>query len=142
MSLRENITSSVTKRPISILRFIGVRKNIWIKNKSSKRARILLTPTQIGHISKIGVNGPGSIGANAEIQWEGTAHETDEIIGKGKTREFWLKTSDVYLTIFIEFDTGWKQFRKNRLVNGWRTNYNIIEANFDECVEIQEVSPN
>jgi len=122
----------MTNRPDrSIARFLGFRKSFWIYNKCSKRARILITPTAIGRISQIGIDN-----VNASINWEGTSQVTDEVIAADRSRKFYAETSQVYLTIFIEFDSGWKQLRKNKLLHGWRHNYNISEIQLDECIDL------
>ena len=123
--------SKVIRPDMSLLRFMGLRKNFWVYNKSSKRARVIITTTAIGRITKIGVDK-----FSADIQWEGSAKETDEVISAGRRRKFYSETSQVYLTIFIEIDSVWKQLRKNKLLQGWRQDYHINDNQFVECMDI------
>ena len=129
-----NIVKSVQPRPISIMRFIGIRKSIIINNKCDCRAKIILSATPIGRITKIGIT--GKFGANAEIQWTGKDRQSMEVMAPGVSRKINSPTSSSYITIFIEINSDWKLLRKDKLINNWRQNYSILQRNLIECIDI------
>ena len=80
-----NIIKSTKRRPMSIMRFIGIQKSIIINNKCDCRAKIILSATPIGRITKIGIT--GKFGANAEIQWTGKDRQSMEVMAPGVSRK-------------------------------------------------------
>ena len=129
-----NIIKSIQTRPMSIMRFIGIRKSIIINNKCDCRAKIILSATPIGRITKIGIT--GKFGANAEIQWTGKDRQSMEVMAPGVSRKINSPTSSSYITIFIEINSDWKLLRKDKLINNWRQNYSILQRNLIECIDI------
>ena len=129
-----NIIKSTQRRPMSIMRFIGIRKSIIINNKCDCRAKIILSATPIGRITKIGIT--GKFGANAEIQWTGKDRQSMEVMAPGVSRKINSPTSSSYITIFIEINSDWKLLRKDKLINNWRQNYSILQRNLIECIDI------
>ena len=129
-----NIIKSTQRRPMSIMRFIGIRKSIIINNKCDCRAKIILSATPIGRITKIGIT--GNVGANAEIQWTGRDRPSMEVMAPGVSRKMYSPTSSSYISIFIEIDSDWKLLRKDKLINNWRQSYNILQRNLIECIDI------
>jgi hypothetical protein len=120
---------------MSFMRFIGIRKSLIIYNRCKHRIQVIVSPTPIGRVTKIGgtVNG---IGANAEIQWEGKERQSLEVIGPKRSRKIYSSTSSSYVTILVEIDSEWKLLRKDKLINHWRHNYNVLESNMIECIDI------
>ena len=129
-----NIIKSTQRRSMSIMRFIGIRKSIIINNKCDCRAKIILSATPIGRITKIGIT--GKFGANAEIQWTGKDRQSMEVMAPGVSRKINSPTSSSYITIFIEINSDWKLLRKDKLINNWRQNYSILQRNLIECIDI------
>jgi len=129
-----NIIKSIQTRPMSIMRFIGIRKSIIINNRCDCRAKIILSATPIGRITKIGIT--GKIGATAEIQWTGKDRQSMEVMAPGVSRKINSPTSSSYITIFIEINSDWKLLRKDKLINNWRQNYSILQRNLIECIDI------
>ena len=129
-----NIIKSIQTRPMSIMRFIGIRKSFIINNKCDCRAKIILSATPIGRITKIGIT--GKFGANAEIQWTGKDRQSMEVMAPGVSRKINSPTSSSYITIFIEINSDWKLLRKDKLINNWRQNYSILQRNLIECIDI------
>ena len=129
-----NIIKSIQTRPMSIMRFIGIRKSIIINNRCDCRAKIILSATPIGRITKIGIT--GKFGANAEIQWTGKDRQSMEVLAPGVSRKINSPTSSSYITIFIEINSDWKLLRKDKLINNWRQNYSILQRNLIECIDI------
>ena len=129
-----NIIKSTQRRPMSIMRFIGIRKSFIINNKCDCRAKIILSATPIGRITKIGIT--GKFGANAEIQWTGKDRQSMEVLAPGVSRKINSPTSSSYITIFIEINSDWKLLRKDKLINNWRQNYSILQRNLIECIDI------
>ena len=129
-----NIIKSTQRRPMSIMRFIGIRKSIIINNKCDCMAKIILSATPIGRITKIGIT--GKFGANAEIQWTGKDRQSMEVMAPGVSRKINSPTSSSYITIFIEINSDWKLLRKDKLINNWRQNYSILQRNLIECIDI------
>ena len=130
----QKIAHSLQARPMSIMRFIGIRKSIIINNKCKKKKKIILSATPIGRITKIGIT--GNIGANAEIQWSGKDRQSMEVLAPGVSRKINSPTSSSYITILIEINSDWKLLRKDKLINNWRQNYTILERNLIECIDV------
>jgi len=129
-----NYYNSREVRPMSIMRFIGIRKSFIINNKCDFRAKIILSATPIGRITKIGIT--GKFGANAEIQWSGRDRQSMEVLAPGVSRKMYSSTSSSYVTILIEIDSDWKLLRKDKLINNWRHSYNILQRHMIECIDI------
>ena len=132
-----NKPSSMQARPFTFMRFTGLRRSILISNKCNHRAKIIISPTPIGHVTKIGINGiTGNIGANVEIQRD-KDKKSIEVLAPNVSRKMNSHTSSSYITILIEINSEWKLLRKDKLINNWRQTYSILQRNIIECVDIQ-----
>jgi len=124
--------SSLASEDNGLLHKFGFRKNIRISNSCDKKAYVIIAPTPIRTISKIGVEKLGTI----EYEQHGEYKSEEILILPGKTKYFELETSKIYISILIEVEEhNWKQWRKNRLINSNKTDYNISLDAIEECLD-------
>ena len=114
-------------------RRIGFTKKINITNGCNKKAYVIVTPSKIKTISKLGIDGIGSI----EFENKGEDKSQEMLILPNHTKVFELDTKNIYLTILIEIEENtWKQLRKNRKINCGTNDYKITPNAIHECVEV------
>jgi len=128
---------SVEARKPSIMRFLGLRKSLIVRNKCDKRARVILSPTPIGHLKKMSVTGD-KVSLNIDMERDAMNRSSEEVIAPGNVRKLYSHTSQSYITILIEIDGEWKQLRKDKLINNWRHSYIILQRNLIECIDIEK----
>ena len=115
-----------------ILHKIGFRRNIRIHNSCKKNAYVVITPTPIKSISTIGVEKIGNI----HYEQYGDYKSEEMKILPGQEKFFELETSKIYISVLIEVtECNWKQWRKNRLIDSKRIDYNITTDAIDECID-------
>ena len=111
-------------------RRIGFTKKINITNGCNKKAYVIVTPSKIKTISKLGIDSKVlNLKIKVKIQ--------EMLILPNHTKVFELDTKNIYLTILIEIEENtWKQLRKNRKINCGTNDYKITPNAIHECVEV------
>jgi hypothetical protein len=115
-----------------LLHKIGIRCNIRINNSCDKNAYVIITPTPITSVASIGVEKLGNI----QYEQHGEYKSEEMMILPGKEKFFELETSKIYISVLIEVeDCKWRQWRKNRLINSKKIDYNISKDAISECID-------
>ena len=111
---------------------IGFTRNINITNSSCQKAYVIIASTPITSVSNISVDGVGSL----QFEKQGDYKTQEMLILPGKTKFFELHTKKIYVSILIQVDDEWKQWRKDRLINSGVNDYQIVRDVVSECVDI------
>ena len=115
-----------------LLHKIGIRRNIRINNSCDKKAYVIITPTPITSITSIGVEKLGNI----QYERQGEYKSEEMMILPGKEKFFELETSKIYISVLIEVeDCKWRQWRKNRLIDAKKVDYNISKDAIEESID-------
>ena len=115
-----------------IARRVGLTREINITNSCDKNAYVIVSSTPIKSITSLGLDGIG----NVEFETQGEYKSQELLILPGYKKLFDLHTKEVYLSILIEVENSvWKQWRKNRLINAGRCDYQITPIAVSECVD-------
>ena len=129
---KELVESRQPPNSKAIARRIGFTKEINITNSCDKKAYVIVSSTPIKSISSIGLDGIG----NVEFETHGEYKSQELLILPGSTKLFDLQTKEIYLSILIEVeDSEWKQWRKNRIINAGKCDYQITTNAVAECVD-------
>lgn len=130
--IQNMLQSRVPTADNGILHKMGFSRNIRIKNSCSKDAYVVITPTPIQSISTIGV---GKIG-NIQYEHYGEYKSEEMKILPNQEKYFELETSKIYVSVLIEVEEyKWKQWRKNRLIDAKKIDYNITPSAPEECID-------
>ena len=110
-------------------RMLGISPHVTITNTTEKRAWVILSPVPIVSISSIGIDKLSiSFSTTGEYQCQ------QFLIPPHKSTEYALDTSQIYYSVFFEFDI-WKTPFKNRKLNTRKYNINLLERHVDNSVD-------
>ena len=111
-------------------RMLGIAPQVTITNTTEKRAWVILSPAPIVSISSIGVDKIGSI----SFSITGDYKCQQFLIPPHRSTEYALDTSQIYYSVFFEFDI-WKTPFKNRKLNTRKYNINLLERHVENAVD-------
>ena len=110
-------------------RMLGISPHVTITNTTEKRAWVILSPVPIVSISSIGIDKLSiSFSTTGEYQCQ------QFLIPPHKSTEYALDTSQIYYSVFFEFDI-WKTPFKNRKLNTRKYNINLLERHVENSVD-------
>lgn len=110
-------------------RMLGIAPHVTITNTTEKRAWVILSPVPIVSISSIGIDKLSiSFSTTGEYQCQ------QFLIPPHKSTEYALDTSQIYYSVFFEFDI-WKTPFKNRKLNTRKYNINLLERHVENSVD-------
>lgn len=125
-----NCKSSLPKAEFTLQRILGITPHVTIHNTTNKRAWVILSPAPIVSISSIGVDKIGSI----TFSTSGEYKCQEILISPHQYRDYELDTSQIYYSVYFEFDV-WKTPFKNRKLNTRKYNINLLERHVENSVD-------
>ena len=114
----------------TIQRMLGIAPHVTITNTTEKRAWVILSPAPIVSISSIGLDKLGSI----SFSTTGDYKCQQFLIPPHQSTDYALDTSQIYYSVFFEFDI-WKTPFKNRKLNTRKYNINLLERHVENSVD-------
>lgn len=115
----------------SILKQLGLKKNVIVNNISGKKAWIILSPAPVKSISSVGIEKLGNI----SFSTEGDYKCQESAISDHSSRDFELDNSQIYYTVFFDCDGKWKTPYKNRKINTKKYNINLLERHVNDAID-------
>lgn len=115
----------------SLVKLLGIKKNVIVNNISGKKAWIILSPAPIKSISSVGIEKLGNI----EFNTTGDYKCQESALSDHSSRDFDLDNSQIYYTVFFDCDGKWKTPYKNRKINTKKYNINLLERHVNDAID-------
>jgi hypothetical protein len=116
-------------------RGLGFNPHVTITNISGKNAWVILAPAPILSVESIGIDKIGNI----SFSTTGDYKCQQLLLRNNKTEDYELDTSQIYYSVFFDFEGTWKTPFKNRKINTRKYNINLLERHVVDSIDPPEI---